>query len=61
MKLVIGHSWVRRLADLYICGDDFKLLGRGGATFRSIEDDVRRFFRGLKGSRPEVICLFGVQ
>ena len=58
MKLVIGHSWVRRLAELYICEDDFVLLGRGGATFRSIEDDVRKFFRELKGRRPEVIFVF---
>ena len=58
MKLVVGHSWVRRLSDLYICGDDFVLLGKGGATFTSISDDVRKFFRNLKGDRPEVIFVF---
>ena len=59
-RLVIGHSWVRRLSELCICDpQEYKFVCKGGATFASITEDVDRYF-GRLGSRPkpEVIFVF---
>ena len=34
--VLVGHSWVRRLGDLYLLPPEFRCLGIGGATFSSL-------------------------
>ena len=58
MQLVIGHSWVRRLSDLAICGDDFVLWGQGGATFSSFIPQVRGYFARPGRRVPEQVFVF---
>ena len=57
--LVIGHSWVRRLADLDLdeC-DGLKFVCKGGATFTSIIGEVEKFFATPGWEIPKKIFVF---
>lgn len=59
MTLVIGHSWVRRLSELWLeeC-DGFSYICKGGATFDNIIVDVERYFATPKRPRPSRVFVF---
>ena len=58
MKLVIGHSWVRRLKELDVCDDDFDFLCKGGAFYASMLNEVKCYFRSPSKVRPSFIFVF---
>ena len=59
MTLVIGHSWVRRLADLSLdeCSG-FKFIGKGGATFVSMEKEIKKYFLNPRHPIPQRVFVF---
>ena len=59
MTLVIGHSWVRRLADLRLdqCAG-FKFIGLGGATFDFMIGEVETYFSNPRHPIPQRVFVF---
>ena len=59
MTLIVGHSWVRRLAEFYFeeC-EGFEFIGKGGATFSSIISEVERHFSNPRRPRPQRVFVF---
>ena len=40
--VIVGHSWVTRLRDLWLLPKGFEYLGYGGATFSSLTARLER-------------------